>query len=274
MYPDTKIMAQIAPYQPFIIISAVFVLFVLLRLTRQGLRERVNEIGYWLMGENGWKIWFWLNAPGVILHELSHAIAILLFYPFGFRITSVSLFHIKPNEPRDAQGRRIKSVGRQSLQLGEVEYKRPKDTLMSKVGDGVSGIAPLFGGIAVFTLLYWVATGYHLWDLPFDDQLRIQLLRPGWPWWTLTFAPYLILTVTSELWPSRQDWRGARWLVGVVTVIVACFIAALWYFHHLNDLLIVSTSAASHINFALLILLALDIVFLIVAEVLARAVRR
>ena len=268
-------MAQIAPYQPFLIIGAVFVLFILLRATRRGLRQRVNEIGYWFMGEeHGWKIWFWLNAPGVILHELSHAIAILLFFPFGFRITNISFFHIKPNVQRDTRGRRIQNVGRQSLQLGEVEYKRPKDTIMSKIGDGFSGIAPLFGGIAIFALLYWAGTGYNLWDLPFDAQLHIQLLRPGWPWWTLVFVPYLILTVTSELWPSRQDWRGARWLVGVVIAIIACFVVALWYFHHLNDLLIVSTSAASHINFALLILLGLDIVFLIIAELVVRAARR
>jgi hypothetical protein len=281
MYSDTQIMAQIAPYQPYLIIGAVFVLFIFLRITRRELRQRVEEIGRGLMGNNGWKLWFWLNAPGVILHELSHAIAILLFSPFGFRIKKIAFFHIKLETQRDTNGGRMGNARYQWLQLGEVryDYNPPQPTtivhkIIGETGKGLSGIAPLFGGIALFALLYWVATGYNLWDLPFDAQMHIQLLRPGWPWWTLIFAPYLILTVTSELWPSSQDWNSASWLVGVVIAMAVGFMIALWYFHRLNDLLVVSTSAASHINFALLILLGLDVVFLIVAEVLVRVVWR
>jgi len=89
-------MAQIAPYQPWLIIAGAFLLFFLLRITRSSLRRRVDEIGYWLFGERGRLIWFWLNAPGVILHELSHAFVVFLFSPFGFRITSITLFRVKP----------------------------------------------------------------------------------------------------------------------------------------------------------------------------------
>jgi hypothetical protein len=270
---DTQLMAQIAPYQPWLIIAAVFVLFALLRFTRHGLRQRVNEIGYAFMAEEGWRIWFWLNAPGVILHELCHAIVIILFTPFGFHITNVSFFHMKRTSPR-RNGRLTRNGGRQSLQLGEVQYTRTEGRFMTYVGDGFSGIAPLLGGIAMFAFLYWVATGYNLWDMPFDANWRLQLLRPDWPWWTLIFAPYLILTVTSELWPSRQDWHGARWLVRGLVVIIVLIIAALWYYHRINELFGIAIVAASHINFALLILLALDMVFLIVAEILARALRR
>ncbi len=188
MYLDTKLMEQIAPYQPWLIITAVFVLFTILRVTRKGLRQRVDEIGYRLIRERGLLIWFWLNAPGVILHELSHALVVLLFTPMGFRITSITLFRIKPMVQRGANGL-SRSGGRQSLQLGEVQYVRPQGRFMSYVGDGMSGIAPLFGGIAAFILLYWVATGYSLWEIPLDAHQHLQLLRPGWPWWTLIFAP-------------------------------------------------------------------------------------
>jgi hypothetical protein len=276
MTPDSRIMQQLTPYLPWMIIAAVFVLFILLRFTRKGLRRRVEEIGYRLFGEKGLLVWFWLNAPGVILHEMSHAIAVLLFSPFGFRITSITFFRIKPTVQRDVRGQVVRRGNRQSLQLGEVQYVRPEGRFMSYVGDGLSGVAPLFGGIAAFIFLYWVATGYNLWDLASGVHQHIQLMRPGWPLWTLIFAPYLILTVTSELWPSSQDWKGARrFVVGLIGIFLLVALA-FWYFHHINqaELLTVGTFVASRINFALLVLLALDIVFLIVAELLVRALRR
>ncbi len=261
---------QLEPYRPWLMIAGVFVFFMLLRVTRRRLRRRVDEIGYRLFKERGLLIWFWLNAPGVMLHELSHAFVVLLFRPFGFRITSIALFRIKPMMLRGSNGQLIRSGGRQSLQLGEVQYVRPQGRIMSYVGDGFSAIAPLFGGIGMLILLYWVATGYNIWEI------HLQLLRPGWPWWTLLFAPYLILTFTSELWPSRQDWRGARWLVIAMAVLAIGSVLLLWALNILvfNDALLqLIASIAAHIDFVLLALLALDLVFLAIAEVVVRGVR-
>ena len=271
---DSKQVAQLSLYLPWIKILGVFVLFFLLRFTRQRLRRRVDEIGYRLMRDRGLMIWFWLNAPGVMLHELSHALVVLLFYPFGFRITSISLFHIKPKVLPGYAGRVAQKTGRQSLQLGEVQYTRPHNRFMSYVGDGFSGIAPLFGGILMFLLLYWVATGYTLWE---NVGTHLQFLRPGWPWWTLIFAPYLILTVTSELWPSRQDWRGARWLVGGLLILAVVTLAVLLASKVLifgDGLLLTLSTSALYIDFALIVLLALDVIFLIAAEVIVQSLRR
>ena len=268
---DPTLQAQIAPYEPWLITAGVVVFFVLLRLTRKGLRRRIDEFGYRVMGEKGLLIWFWMNSPGVMLHELSHAFVVLLFTPFHFRITSIALFRIKTIPQRGPNGRVMKSGGKQSLQLGEVQYVRPQGKFMSYVGDGMSAIAPLFGGIAMLTFLYWVATGYSLWDF------HTHILRPGWPWWTLIFAPYLILTVTSELWPSSQDWRGARWFMTGVLILGAITLALLWYSGVLifnNALLQNVSSIATHIDYALLVLLALDLVFLLIAECMVRLVRR
>ncbi len=270
---DPALIAQIAPYQPWLLIGAVLLLFILLRFTRKALRQRVDEVGFRLMGEKGLLIWFWLNAPGVIIHEMSHVLAVLLFYPFHFRITSITFFRIKPLLQRGPSGRVVRAGGRQALQLGEVQYVRPQGNFMSYIGDGFSGIAPLFGGIAMLTLLYWIATGYNLWDMPIDAHQRLQLLRPGWPWWTLIFTPYLILTVTSELWPSRQDWHGARWLTAALTLLALLALSTLWYFKRLDALLQFCALTASRLDFALLILVLLDVVFLIVAELCVRAAR-
>lgn len=290
---DPTLSAQLATYQPWFFISAVLVLFILLRLTRKGLRRRVDEIGYHLFGERGLMIWFWLNAPGVILHELSHAFVVLLFYPFGFRITSITLFMIKPKAQDGAKGGRLmRNNGRTSLQLGEVQYVRPQGKIMSYIGDGMSAIAPLFGGILAFFFLYWVATGHVLWDawncgtLTSAQGLTLQnawqcanpqhILQPGWPWWTLTFAPYLVLTVTSELWPSHQDWRGARWLLGSLLILTLLLGTLLWLTGVLvfNTVLLENIAAFStRINFALVLLLALDLVFFGVAALIARVLR-
>lgn len=270
---DPALAKQMTLYLPWLTMVGVIALFLILRLTRKELRRRVDEIGYRLRGERGLLIWFWLNAPGVMLHELSHAFVVLLFYPFGFRITNITLFRIKPKVQARYGGRSMKVGGRQSLQLGEVQYTRPQGHLISHIGDGFSGIAPLFGGIAMFILLYWLATGYNLWDYVNNQTI----LRPGWPWWTLLFVPYLILTVTSELWPSSQDWRGARWFVSGIVVLALVTIAVLWYTRYLvfNEALLHSTSSvATYIDFALLLLIGLDIIFLVIAEVVVQLLRR
>lgn len=272
---DPTLQREIAPYEPWLIIAGVILLFILLRITRKRLRQHVDQIGYSLMGERGLLIWFWLNAPGVILHELSHAFVVLLLRPFGFRITSIALFRIRPMVQRLPNGRTVKT-GKQSLQLGEVQYVRPQGKIMSNIGDGLSAIAPLLGGIAMFIFLYWVATGYNLWE--YNPLLtHYHLFRPGWPWWTLLFAPYLILTVTSELWPSGQDWKGARWLVTVLLLITALVLGLLWYTKVLifnTALLLTISGISAHIDFALLILFALDLILLLLSYGLLRLVRR
>jgi len=273
MQPDTQFMQQLAPYEPWLIGAGVIVLFVILHFTRKTLRRRVDEIGYRLMGEKGLYIWFWINAPGVMVHELSHAAVIFMFSGWGFRITSITLFGIKPKSQDKSNDQVVRKGGATSLQLGEVQYVRPKGRFMSEVGDGLSGIAPIFGGTAMFILLYWAATGYYLWNFPLDTYQHLQLLRPGWPWWTLIFAPYLILTITSELWPSRQDWKGAHWFVIDASIFLALALIALWYTGHLLPMLPVVQLIASRIDFALLILLALDLFFILIAEAVVRIVR-
>jgi hypothetical protein len=269
---------QLAQYLPWFKLIGVPVLFLLLRFTRDGLRHRVNEIGIRSMGPRGALLWFWLNAPGVMLHELSHAFAILLFYPFGFRITSVTLFHIKAKPQPRPYTRSAQQTKDITLQLGEVQYRRPPGRVTTVIGDGFSGVAPLFGGIVMFLILYWVSTGHALWDY-IQPQAggQLQIFRPGWPWWTLLFAPYLILTVTSELWPSRTDWRGARGcvLALLVVVVIALGISLYVKLLVLNNALILSlANLAVYLDIAFAVLLALDLLFLFLAEGIVQLMRK
>jgi hypothetical protein len=85
------------------------------------------------------------------------------------------------------------------------------------------------------------------------------------------------LTVTSELWPSSADWRGAGWFVAGFVFLSMAIIALFWLTGHLvfNQALLQSTSSiARYIDFALLVLLALDLVFLAVAELIVQLMRR
>src|SRR5215470_5734070 len=112
MDPNTQhVMDQITPYQPWLIAAGVIVLFALLRVTRKELRRRVDTIGYRTLHSRGPLIWFWLNAPGVMIHELSHALAVVLFTPFGFRITSITLFHVQPMLQRNSHGQVVRNSG-------------------------------------------------------------------------------------------------------------------------------------------------------------------
>jgi hypothetical protein len=57
-------------------------------------------------------------------------------------------------------------------------------------------------------------------------------------------------------------------------VLAVILVLILWYTKQLATMLTISAFVAAHIDFALLILLGLDLLFLIIAEALVHAVRR
>ena len=90
-------------------------------------------------------------------------------------------------------------------------------------------------------------------------------------------SPYLILTVTSELWPSRQDWHRARILVWTLLILAALTTGLCISFKLLvlNDALVNSlASVALYLDFAFAVLLALDLVFLFAAEGIVQFMRK
>ena len=138
----------------------------------------------------------------------------------------------------------------------------------------IEAVAIAAGAPAVKGRSLWVDAGYRLIRNRAAMVSSVVLLVIGL---LVLFAPYLILTITSELWPSSQDWRGARWLVGGILILAIVTIVLLWYTRYLvfNDALLHSASSiATYIDFALIVLVALDIIFLVIAEVILQLLRR
>lgn len=121
---------------------------------------------YWLARIFAGKLYRYLIAPGVVVHEYSHALACVLV---GARIREIRLF--------DARG-------------GRVVHEEPR----LAIGQGVISTAPVFGaaavayGLAVLLVPGFVGLG----------QLEIA------SWQFLVFA-YLGGSVVAAMAPSRQD---------------------------------------------------------------------
>lgn len=139
-------------------------LFLLLTLT-MGLSYAAN---YWLARIFAGKLYRYLIAPGVVVHEYSHAVACLLV---GARIKEVRLF--------EASG-------------GRVVHEEPKLAF----GLGLISIAPIFGAAGVaYGLAALLVPGF----VGFGD-LEVA------SWQFLVFA-YIGGSVVAAMAPSKQDLK-------------------------------------------------------------------
>jgi hypothetical protein len=156
------------------------------------------------------KVLAWLIAPGVAVHELSHALACLLT---GAKIHSMVLF---------------RSDG-----SGEVRHGPPK---LKYIGDMLIALAPLAGGTACLLLLgILLRAPVNLYDVRTGgvqpDQFRFVLDLAGLVWddqgvfvraasWsdprTYVFL-YFAMCFTLTMSPSRQDHKN-----GAVGILVIC----------------------------------------------------
>jgi hypothetical protein len=123
--------------------------------------------------------------PGTLIHELSHYIVALIL-------------HLHPSEIRlfpAIEGKKVK--------LGHVLYeKHPHDFIRSIL----VGVAPFFGGVL------------SLW-------LLVQTkLFPGTVWWQTLLFGYLILTVSANMFSSKQDLVDVGYLTPLFLIG-----ALIWY---------------------------------------------
>jgi hypothetical protein len=151
-------------------------------------------------------VYFYLLAPGVILHEISHwLVARLLFVP----TRDIALFRPQPAENR----------GKESgpVTLGYVEIFKTDPVRQSLIG-----LAPLPVGILVLLVLAALLnfnTGVNTFS-PQDDstwqaisllpaEIAASVQKPLNFLWL-----YLVFTVSNGMLPSKPDRRP--WLVGLI----------------------------------------------------------
>jgi hypothetical protein len=206
--------------------------------------KHVQGIGYLLTqdGQIALVLYFLIILPGVLLHEISHALAALVL---GVRVRRLSI------------GLRPKARGRQ-VALGSVDIA-PTDPLRASL----IGLAPLVTGCTVILIV--CGRVLHIGFLPpigapgfWQSLKRIYSIPDFWLW------TYLILAVGNAMLPSaadRQSW-------GIAIVFVA-FLGAALYFSGLLDsasttLATWARGGASQLAYAFGVTAAVDLVFMAV----------
>lgn len=155
-----------------------------------------NEAWYRSFGQAGHKIQLSTGLVGVPIHELSHAILVVLF---GMSVKQVGLFAPDP----------------QSNALGYVNYTYEKGSIWHGIGRFFVGIAPLLGGGLVVYLLLW-SSGLPLLheylssnNIPKSFWLWVKVLLVNIDTPLEGGAIVLCIMVSSHSTPSRADMKGA-----------------------------------------------------------------
>jgi len=147
-----------------------------------------GECAYWL----GEKAFSYLTAPGVIAHELAHAITCI---PFAHRIDELVLF--RPD--RDGT-------------LGYVKHSYNARNPWAVLGNGFIGTAPLWSGIILLHFLFAHA-------FPHLDQWK-QALNHPWTWLWI----YLMVAIGAHMRLSVVDLRGSWVALLLWTLLFGVFL--------------------------------------------------
>jgi hypothetical protein len=159
----------------------------------------------------GLKPYIYLTAPGVMVHELGHAVFCVIF---RHRIVSMHLFKPGPDGT-----------------LGSVEHFYNRKSIYQRIGNFFIGTGPIWFGSTVVCLLVWYLLGSTVtrelnttltgsggidlaatasqaaalaW-LIFTSLFRSDVVMT-WQFWV---ACYLIFCIGSHITLSRSDIRGA-----------------------------------------------------------------
>lgn len=132
-------------------------------------------------------------APGIIIHEFSHALACFLS---GAKIREINLF---------------------SSQGGYVRHSSPKIPIIGKL---LISFAPILGGIAALWLFAWFFNLGLAFDRVDFSQSFVQgigvafqgipvFVQAHWLSWQFWLFVYLTISIIICLVPSRQDFKNA-----------------------------------------------------------------
>ena len=160
-----------------------------------------------ILGDKGVKILLITGAIGTPIHELSHALACIIF---GHKVVEMKLY-----QPVSADGT-----------LGYVNHAYNPKNLYHTIGNFFIGIAPILGGSAVLLLLMsWLVPGTHIAFSGAADSIDVTNLGGylgyfggvlgavfspanlvNYRWWIFIL---LALMIASHMELSRADLEGS-----------------------------------------------------------------
>ncbi len=194
-------------------------------------------------------------APGIIIHEFSHALACFLS---GAKIREINLF---------------------SSQGGYVRHSSPKIPIIGKL---LISFAPILGGIAALWLFAWFFNLGLVFDRVDFSQSFVQgigvafqgipvFVQAHWLSWQFWLFVYLTISIIICLVPSRQDFKNAfgGLLIVFVLGIIFYYLDFLPYFlgvifnQHLGQILVLAAMLG-------LLALAFSLPFYVVGKIFER----
>ena len=152
----------------------------------------------------GIKPYIYLTAPGVMIHELCHAV---FCWIFGHKVTEMQLFSPKNDGT-----------------LGYVNHRYDPDSVYQRIGNFFIGTGPIWGGITVLHLLtIWLLPEFEYTFLSFASMLFSLDFWTSWKSWLWI---YLSFTIISHVTLSREDLEGAAdgFAVIVGMVLLLCLL--------------------------------------------------
>lgn len=185
-----------------LLLSAGILPWLITALVMQVLSTAVRSSVADLMGI---KPYIFLTAPGVMIHELSHALFCLIF---GHEITDMVLF----SPENDGT-------------LGYVNHRYNPDSIYQRIGNFFIGTGPVWGGILVLHLLTRVLLPQF--EYTFASFAAMAVSLEFWGSWKSWLWLYLAFSIISHITLSREDLQGAAngfaVILGMVLVLCIFF---------------------------------------------------
>lgn len=190
--------------QTLMVLAIGFIPYLIYALLMQKISNSIRNRLVSLLGLKGY---IYITAPGVMIHELSHAFFCILF---RHKIVEMKLF--SPEEDGT---------------LGYVNHRYNPDNKFQRIGNFFIGTGPVWGGIFIL----WVITllllpsgilnySHGIVDSFFNFLGHIFSVT-FWTRWQSYLWLYLILTISSHITLSPPDLAGAR--EGASTLIASVF---------------------------------------------------
>jgi len=222
----------------------LLILFIALILLTRWITKHVQGIGYLVTGDGqiAMILYFVLIFPGVLVHELSHAITA--------KLLRVRVRHLRIGIRRKGKSNQVA--------LGSVDIAQTDPVRASLIG-----LAPLLVGCTAILLISDRVLGVHMLatfsPTSFWQEIKSMISVPDVGIWA-----YFVFALGNAMLPSssdRQAWGPA--------LILIVFVGALAYFSGLFDQVAGSLHAwvrtgTNRLTYAFAVTVAIDLAFAIV----------